>query len=97
MLKPTQSPALNAQQFGRAIRPPVVNGMIRARYYDLTMSKYATRLYFEIMNDFIPRGFKSPRAYGSYPEPGDKTRITFHLAEELCDEFETRMGIKPDA
>lgn len=93
-IAPTSSPALNAQQFGRAIRPPVVNETMKARYYDLTMTKFATAKHFELMNRFIHRHVKSPRAYSSAPVGDSKTRITFHLAEEVCDEYETEMGIK---
>jgi hypothetical protein len=81
--------------------PVKVRETQRCRYYDLVMDSATADLHHNLINDFLNRGFLSPRGGSSGPHVDPDTmrvvkgqyRRIFFLNELVCDEYEEKMGI----
>lgn len=67
----------------------------RCRHYRIEVDEKACELHFALQFEFIDRGVQSPRGDACAPAKRKGwRRLTFLLAEEVCDEYERRMGLR---
>lgn len=69
----------------------------RCRHYRIEVDKESRDLHFALQFEFIDRGIESPRGDATAPAKRKGwSRLTFLLAEEVCDEYERRMGFRTE-